>query len=188
MTQASTGFWSSLQGILTGIAAVITAVTGLYLAIKDESPPKVIEPKVAAVVEQVVSPVVPMLSAPQHATSVSTASAVTLKPLAELQAQAERVKQFSKVGNSIAAVDCGVFPTVNTSKSLMSWSTYYHQQIIDAQGVKARAITPCYKTIAYRAQAYCSNRTDIAVQNALIETLNLCEQVGVSWKEVGGNQ
>jgi hypothetical protein len=36
--KSSGGFWSSLPGILTGFAAVITAITGLYLAIQSNSP------------------------------------------------------------------------------------------------------------------------------------------------------
>lgn len=35
--QSSGGFWSSLPGILTGFAAVITAITGLYLAVSGNS-------------------------------------------------------------------------------------------------------------------------------------------------------
>ena len=35
MTHQAKGFWSSIQGILTGFAAVITAITGLYIAIND---------------------------------------------------------------------------------------------------------------------------------------------------------
>ena len=36
--QSSGGFWSSLPGVLTGVAAVITAITGLYLAVQGQSP------------------------------------------------------------------------------------------------------------------------------------------------------
>jgi len=37
MPEKSSGFWGSIPGILTGIAAVITATTGLYLAMKSEN-------------------------------------------------------------------------------------------------------------------------------------------------------
>lgn len=65
----------------------------------------------------------------------------------------------------------------------MSWSNYYHQQVVDANGVKARAERPCKKTIAYRAQAYCANKTNIEVSQALGTTMRLCHQAGISWRD-----
>lgn len=38
MADKAKGFWSSIPGILTGIAAVITATTGLYIAINGNGP------------------------------------------------------------------------------------------------------------------------------------------------------
>lgn len=38
MANDGKGFWSSLPGVLTGVAGVIAAITGLYLAFKPASP------------------------------------------------------------------------------------------------------------------------------------------------------
>ena len=40
MTDKPKGFWASIPGILTGLAAVITAMTGLFLAVNNNSPSK----------------------------------------------------------------------------------------------------------------------------------------------------
>jgi hypothetical protein len=35
MTQETKGFWTSMAGVLTGIAALVTAATGLYVAVRE---------------------------------------------------------------------------------------------------------------------------------------------------------
>lgn len=36
MAEDQKGFWTSMPGILTGLATVLTAITGLYLAISGD--------------------------------------------------------------------------------------------------------------------------------------------------------
>lgn len=41
MTEKNKSFWATIPGILTGVAAVISAITGLYLALyRDTKPPQ----------------------------------------------------------------------------------------------------------------------------------------------------
>jgi hypothetical protein len=192
MASSSGSFWSSLQGILTGLAAVITAVTGLYLAVQGSASTTTLEPSSSSVVAQPPKEAAVSVSlAPGLAVPSPTAN-VTLSPSSNtvtkhLQAQAFTQEHFSRVGKSyIASINCQLFPTPNTSRSLMSWSNDYQQKIVDANGVKARALVPCQKTISYRAQAFCTNRADTDIQNALIDTLQQCQKVGVSWQDAVG--
>jgi len=167
MTDQSKGFWSSIQGILTGIAAVITAVTGLYLAINDGN--TISQPAITDV-EVTASP-----SAQATETTIKTEESPT-------QIIQPRDKTpFPEIG---ALVDCTVFPTVNTVSSLMSWSNYHHKQIIAADGINKRAIDPCNQAIDQRGMAHCKQPDNIEVRNALLETLTLCRAAGVEWTNI----
>lgn len=44
MSDDDKSFWQSVPGMLTGLAAVLTAVTGLYLAVKGQGPAPAAEP------------------------------------------------------------------------------------------------------------------------------------------------
>ncbi len=159
MSDKSRGFWSSFPGILTGLAAVITAVTGLIIAVNGgngsdvENPIKDDNTVISAVrVEgNNTNPVMVIETKPDSST-------VTLEAL----------------------LDCKRFPTKNTVTSLMSWSDYYHKQIVDT-GASREA---CNKALAYRAQAHCKNRNDLAIRQGLTETLSQCKTIKFSWKDV----
>ena len=157
MTDQPKGFWSSIQGILTGIAAVITAVTGLYLAINDDN--TISQPDKTG----------PDVTAPPSAPKSSTVI------------QPQDKTPFPEIG---ALVDCTVFPTVNTVNTLMGWSNYYHKQIIAADGINKRAIDPCNQAIDQRGMAHCKQPDNIEVRNALLETLTLCRAAGVEWTNI----
>ena len=45
MSRAKKSFWTSLPGILTAVAAVVTAFTGLYIAIRNDAAPSIPESK-----------------------------------------------------------------------------------------------------------------------------------------------
>ena len=188
MTDQSKGFWSSIPGVLTGIAALITAVTGLYIAINGDS--TISQP---AITDVEVSPL---------ATSQVTETIIkTGKSPAQVIPQAQRqqpgdelrpvkssdvitsrdIAPFPETG---ALVDCSVFPTVNTVSSLMSWSNYYHKQIIAANGINKRAIDPCNQAIDQRGMAHCKEPGNSEVRNALLETLTLCRAAGVEWTNI----
>lgn len=176
MANQSSGFWSSLQGILTGLAAVITALTGLYLAVKED----VVSTVPAAL------PPAPIVTEATPAKPVSDkVNAFPITALREENKQPVKYSISKDVVNalSLREVDCAAFPTKNTARSLMSWSNYYQQQVIDAEGNKARAITPCIKTIGYRAQAYCLDTTNTTIEASLKNTLAHCGKAGVSWRD-----
>lgn len=44
MATEGNGFWSTVPGILTGLAGVIAAITGLYLAFRPAPPPTILLP------------------------------------------------------------------------------------------------------------------------------------------------
>ncbi len=181
MTEKEKSFWSSLPGVLTGIAAVITAITGLYVAISNNQPePSPQQPPVekASPKPKPVEPVKPVKSPRVE----STPAPASVPPVAQVVKQAEKTKApFPEVG---PLVDCELFPTVNTVTSLMSWSNYYHQQIIAAQGSKGRAASPCNRAIDYRGMAHCKAPDDPEIGRALRETLELCRQAGIEWQEI----
>lgn len=187
MTDHPQGFWSSLPGVLTGIAAVITALTGLYIAMSGNndvtqsntstaaitaSPPD--DKKITALAT---SPTQAIQQVPQRERSKTPTS--TSATVVEQQPP-----DIAAASNTGPLVNCTFFPTVNTTTSLMSWSNHYHQQIIDANGVEGRAKYPCEKTIDYRAQAHCKIQDNPEVRQALFETLTLCRAAGIQVQDV----
>ena len=142
MADEEKGFWSSIPGILTGIAAVITATTGLYIAIGNDLPIK-----------------------GDTDTSGNGNTGAGNQGTTHLQ----------------TLVNCELFPTVNTTASLMSWSNHYQEQILSSQDDKTHA---CNKTIDYRGMAHCKEPGNIEVRQALYETLTLCQAAGIEWTEI----
>ncbi len=178
MPEKSQGFWGSIQGILTGIAAVITATTGLYLAMKSESttapPPQ--KPRVD--IEVAAPPSTPVGGVigeePVQKGAQPVPQPVSVEPV-------RQVRPFPKRGS---LVDCIYFPTVNSVASLMSWSNYYHKQIVAADGKKQRALDPCNQAIDLRGRAHCEAPDDPEIRQALLETLTLCRAVGIEWQDI----
>ena len=157
MSSQQQGFWYSIPGILTGLAAVITAVAGLIIAINGGDSEAL---KKVAIDEN---------------TEPSTDYVEVIEPEVVVDSSPD-----STVINLNALVDCKQFPTVNTVTSLIGWSNYYHKQIVNA-GASKHA---CNKAIAYRAQAHCKNRNDLTIRQGLAETLSLCNTIKFSWKDV----
>ncbi len=188
MTDKPQTFWSSMPGILTGMAAIITALTGLYLAVNGNStsqptptppvvttttaPPQSEPPSTTSETGTDTSPTTPAL---EHRPAITTAPAVSA------QLHILNKKPFPTTG---PLVDCSRFPTVNTVTSLMSWSKHYHQKIIAADGSKRAATDPCNKTIDYRGMAHCKTPDDVAIRKALLDTLTLCRAAGIEWQNI----
>ena len=185
MPDKTSNFWSSLPGVLTGLAAVITAVTGLYLSMKGEQPPAAQETKQVSIT--------PSGSTSDQASSQTTIGSGAQKPISlkELSVPQTHIAKPESAHNEKTPfpetgplVDCTQFPTVNTVESLMSWSDYYHKQILTADGRKGRALDPCNKTIDYRGMAHCKAPTDPTIRLALLETLTLCRIAGIEWEDI----
>lgn len=172
-------FWTTLPGILTGLAALITALTGLYLALqqnggaKPPTPTQTVEPSPAVQAAAVVglpagsdaaSPTEHAPQPPEIPSNDRTTSETALTPL----------------------VDCAlpVFQLPNTIKSLMSWSDHYQRQIAAAEGKSARALDACRKAASYRGSAHCQQPSDGALRQALFETLSLCRASGVGLEQL----
>lgn len=164
------GFWSSIPGILTGIAAVITALTGLYAVIGNSSDkPQMTKEEPVNLPDRKPgsTPVIKSANQEQQTTRETQALKV--------------VTAFPKQG---LLIDCDLFPTVNTTASLMSWSNYYHKQIIAAKGNKLRAEDPCNKSIDYRGMAHCKEPDNTKIREALLESLKLCRSAGIEWQDI----
>ena len=159
MSDQQQGFWTSLPGMLTGLATVITAVTGLFIAINGGD---------SETLKKITKDENTELSTPH--VEVITAEPITV----------EDSTPDSTAITLSALVDCKLFPTVNTVTSLMSWSDYYHKQVINA-GASKHA---CNMAIAYRAQAHCKKRNDLTIRQGLAETISLCNTIQFSWKDV----
>ena len=179
MTHQAKGFWSSIQGILTGFAAVITAITGLYIAINDNNSDtqaklndiEATSPSTGQNQETTITPT----------TTQNNATAQIVQQPSLVQTASTASTPFPETG---PLVDCTAFPTVNTVTSLMSWSNYYHKQVIAAEGVKRRATEPCNKTIDMRGMAHCKAPDDPGIRLKLLETLTLCRVAGIEWPDI----
>lgn len=180
MAEPPQGFWSTLPGILTGFAAVITAATGLYIAVTNnhqpQAPDKKAENKDIGIDQD--------SDDPGESITRQMGNTASLNSVANDNTTTTRVKNLKPFAQTGPLVDCSQFPSVNTVSSLMSWSNYYHKQIISANGIKARAKDPCNKTIDYRAMAHCQAVNDASLRQPLLETLQLCRQAGIEWQDI----
>ena len=167
------GFWSSIPGILTGIAAVITATTGLYIAINGNG---------AAIEEdKTTPPTPPPIASKDRLTEESgTASPLGLEEIKNIESAAKQ--EYEKLPQTTLKplIGCELFPTVNTTASLMSWSNSYQKQIISDKN-KSYA---CNKAIDYRGMAHCKEPNNLEIQQALHETLTLCSAAGIEWSDI----
>ncbi len=197
MAQQSSVFWTSLPGIITALGTLITAITGLYIAVQKTSGKDISTPeKPPIVVEQPASEwtVTPQSTVQANTSDAksSTGAATTFHPSSGIVSKSlSSIKnlQQSKINAAAIAqlqsqslVDCQYFPTVNTVKSLMSWSNHYHQRIVAANGSSQGSFEACKKTISYRAQAHCKIPAYISIRQSLFDTLSLCNGAGISWK------
>ncbi len=175
MAEQKKGFWTSLPGILTGIAAVITAATGFYAAVNGNSSEPLPTPGTSTPVSGTPTPVPP----PKTVKPAEPVNRPDVVPPSANKAVAK--KPFPETG---PLVDCSLFPTVNTVDSLMSWSNHYHQQIVAAGDSVRGAAAACNQTIDYRGMAHCKDQNNVQVRGALLETLQLCRAVGFEWEEI----
>ncbi len=188
MTDKQPGFWASLQGIITAIATLITALTGLYIAIGDGSLQAQAKSQDSVVAEATKQASV-LAQQPAVITAVEKTAvegAVVGGTAGEVAEAGAEVQGWDKspFPTTGPLLDCRQFPTVNTLASLMSWSNYYHRQIVEAQGVEARAQHPCSKTIDYRGMAHCKELDNSEVRQALFDSLSLCRAAGIEWTDI----
>ncbi|MBL4781158.1 MAG: hypothetical protein JKX92_02850 [Porticoccaceae bacterium] len=169
MAAETKAFWSSIPGILTGIAAIITATTGLYIAINTRP----------LATEEAITSAEPAID-----TAIETslkASPLGPEGIAKLEALAQQSYEQLPQTNLKPLVDCRLFPTVNSTASLMSWSNHYHEEVLSERGDKSHA---CNKTIDYRGMAHCKEPNNMAVRQALYETLSQCRTAGIEWTDI----
>ena len=169
MAEQTKGFWSSIPGILTGIAAVITATTGLYMAINGNGPATEEDPATLPTPPPIAEPKDP---SPKES---GTASQLEDEAIDNIEATAKKTYEELEGTNLKPLVDCELFPTVNSTASLMNWSNHYQQQIL-SNNDKPNA---CNKTIDYRGMAHCKEPNNLEVRQALHETLTLCRAAGI---------
>ena len=179
MAEQAKGFWSSIPGILTGIAAIITATTGLYIAINGNGPATGEDPATQPTPQSIVEPKDPILEDPLPR-EPGSASPLTTKDIDSIEATAQKAYEELAQTSLKPLVDCELFPTVNSTASLMSWSKHYQQQIL-SDNDKAHA---CNKTIDYRGMAHCKEPNNLEVRQALYETLTLCRAAGIEWTDI----
>ncbi len=196
MTDHPQNFWSSLPGVLTGIAAVITALTGLYIAMNGNNEPSASNTPGTEITAQLPDGKEEVTKQLPENKKIKTADpsptqtiqsvlqeqkAATPEITKNLEPQTPEKESFPETG---PLVDCSLFPTVNTVTSLMSWSNHYHQQIIAANGAKRRSTDPCNQTIDFRGMAHCKAPNDLEIRQALFETLTLCRAAGIEWQDI----
>lgn len=175
------GFWTSLPGILTGIAAVITALTGLFVAVFNFTPENTANKQTEVIVvdqEEITAKETPYqdprLLSPEQREELTSEASKSLRQLNE-----EDFKTFPKTGPLLM---CEHFPSVNTVESLMSWSHHYHKNIVNPRDYQPKHA--CDKAIGYRARAHCLQPDDAGIRQHLLETLTLCRKIGFEWHQV----
>jgi len=181
------GFWTSLPGILTGLAAFITALTGLYVAVFNFNPTsndnKISHPDIFEPADNTPTSDTgdtngeysdPRLLTSGQITANQTTEEKTKRTLTE-----EDFYTFPKTG---LLVNCDHFPSVNSIDSLMSWSNHYHKEIIEGNEFK-----PTYagnQTSGYRGRAHCMQPENSEIRQALLESLALCRKFNFEWHQV----
>ena len=185
MTEKTQGFWSSVPGILTGLAAVITACTGLYIAIASNSDVISVEVDYSEAPDSVKTSITPSNQAAVEIDNVLNQHTLPAKVKQNVTAEVKQpVIEKAPFRLSGSLVDCALFPTVNSVDSLMSWSNYYHKKIVAAKTNNSRALEPCNKTIEFRGMAHCKAPADAKVRSALLESLTLCRAAGIEWQNI----
>ena len=179
MTDKTGGFWSSIPGILTGIAAIITATTGLYIAMNGNGPATEEDPTTQQTPPPIVETKDPIPEDPLPK-EPGSASPLGAEAIDSIEATAQKKYEKLAQTNLKPLVDCELFPTVNSTTSLMSWSNSYQRQIL-SDSDKAHA---CNKTIDYRGMAHCKEPNNLEVRQALYETLTLCRAAGIEWTDI----
>jgi len=184
MSDKPKGFWASLQGILTGIAALITAITGLYIAINNTLPEDDTDKKE------------PKIDLPKNDErgSIGQTEIPKMNGMVSIDPSVI-IEKEEKLHNALpdtsidSLVDCKQFTTVNTVSTLMSWSDYHQNKIVAAKGSKTDSATrACYKTIDYRGMAHCKEPNNMAIRQSLFETLTLCRVLDIEWTDVKQEQ
>ena len=178
MTKETKSFWSSLPGVLTGIAAIITAITGLYIAMSGSLGSGEGEGAVEADASAVMNE-----SIPDSHSSEEGMHALTTEQINEIEARSREEYEKLPKTNLKSLVDCKLFPTVNTTASLMSWSNYYHRKLTKNPS-QAEATDACNKAIDYRGMAHCKEPNNLDIRQGLNETLTLCKAAGIEWTEI----
>lgn len=158
-------FWTTLPGILTGLAALLTAMAGVYSVVQDDLPWRNGK-------ETVTGPTEPDTrdTGKGAVTGIAVPDGDTPHPPPDDGATALK-----------PLVDCRLAPyrLENTLRSLMSWSDNYHDQIVAAGGSGGQLLYACQQAISYRGSAHCQAPRDTAIRQALFETLSLCHDKGV---------
>ena len=174
------GFWSSLPGILTGFAAVITALTGLYIAVLNftgDTSDENSGPGTAAGT--------PLTgNGKKHDTPVIDPLPDTKDIIVKAPEQLTE-KDFTAFPKTGPLVMCEHFPSVNSIDSLMSWSNHYHKKLVE--GHESNPEYSCNKAIGNRGRAHCMELDNQEIRQALLESLALCRKLGFEWHQVTPN-
>ena len=181
------GFWSSLPGILTGVAAVITALTGLYVAVFNftgDTPAE--NPEPATSIGNVSTEIggeqdEPVINPLPDSPGFGSPKIVHSKPPETLVE-----KDFAAFPKTGPLVMCEHFPSVNSVNSLMSWSNHYHKKIVE--GHESKPEYSCNKAIGNRGRAHCMEPDNQEIRQALLESLALCRKLGFEWHQVSLNK
>jgi len=199
MSEGKGNFWTTLPGILTGLASVITAVAGLVYAMNGGDPaaaPGISPAGEAALSSTAVekAPVIQLNKLVANAANVAAQAPVEQAMVQEQvkmpsqtqaqpqsQAQPQTLPQAVEPSPAIAitiplekVVNCNSKRMLNNSvDSLMSWSNHYFEEAQAHQG-SASQRSDCEKLLQYRASAWCKDKSE-KISNALIESLKLCK-------------
>lgn len=155
-------FWSTLPGILTALATLITAVAGLYSVVAKNP---FWEPQ-APSISQADSATEQTTSNIGHSGLAQPTTVVPDQPSASTPAHHDLAP----------LIDCqqAAFQLDNTRASLMSWSRRYQQQILEGREIRHS----CEKALSYRGSAHCQAPDDSTLRQGLMETLKSCAEKG----------
>ena len=156
MSEDKKSFWTTLPGILTGFAAVISAVTGLVVALHGGDPTVDQQDSNNSVIEQPVKTNHAANGLSAHA-SVPPGERLSLKGIVD----------FSSVR----------FQDNNSVRSLMSWSDHYFREAKKAAELGGNLFYNCQKALQLRASAWCKQASP-EIEKGLEAALKVCKVRG----------
>jgi len=157
MSKEKTSFWTTLPGILTGLASIITAAGGLIVVLKGNestsNPPAIAQPVIAQTTEM-----------------NGNKNSDVKHPSVQAQKNAPL--------NNIVDCSSSRFQSNNSVRSLLSWSDPYFQSARSAaENNGSKLFYNCQKALQFRASAWCKQPSG-EVEQGLRAALRVCRVNG----------
>lgn len=178
MSESNGSFWSSLPGVLTGIAAVITAVAGLVAVWPSagETPATTAEQTVAIEPQPT-----PESNPPAVVTVESTVESNSTKDKPLLaRPVAERV--VANISPAVLTmnkpIDCSEsrFQPIRDKsvKEMLDTANFYRTKLLEGERGSNMFNRQCQKYFEYQGRAWCQSKEDAFIRDGLLKAMRFC--------------